>query len=243
MRYPIDFIIACGIMQVRPEVFLQRFVHEFHYSRLSGGKISTIEHGVSTIMYHHIAPHAERVFRAEKDKTLRMLCKDRLDKVLNAKNINLSTKRMRAQVILRKYREAILGDSGQVTQIGLPGGAVLQLNDSLIMLCFIYQLLPERIIKDVIDNISMARQFAKYGQGHQDKDYYMDVFYRITKGLFQRSEELGQTNYTTYDKMVPLLCDRMQGEPDREIRYSVFKTHFRKWHHSLKHIQIKPIVL
>ena len=240
--YPADFIVSCAVRHLRPEVFLQHFVDNFYYSSLFCETLSKIEFAVNIIIYSQFMHSLDRE-PLGKDKALHVICKEQLDEIIDDGATNESAKRAVLVPVLKKFREAICQDPDQVSEIGLPGGCALQLSDSLVVVCFLYGVLPERIIKNLIDNISLPILYAK-GKALRDGDnHYMEVFYRISDDLSQGSEELDQTNHDQYHDMLTDLYKQMKDELDFDVRYARFKTAFRKWHNSIKHIEIKPIVL
>jgi len=240
--YPVEFMVACGICQVRPEVFLQQFVNHIYYSSIFFETRSKIEFGVNVIIYRNFMEHLDRLPLA-KDKALHVICKEQLDEIIDDPATAESTKRDLLVPVLKKFREAICQDPDQVSQINLPNGCKLKLNDSLIMICFLYGMLPEQIIKGLIDNISITMLYAEGKPLSDGGNHEMEVFYRITDGLFASSRELDKTNHATYDAMMTELYEKMKEELDVDVKYQRFKVQFRKWHNTLKHIEIKPIVL
>lgn len=242
VSYPVDFMITCGLRQVRPEVYLQHFVNELYYSAMFCETRSKIEFGVNVIVYRHFINDLDRV-PLEKHKALHRMCKEQLDEIIDDPATVESTKRELLVPVLRKFKEAICQDPDQVSHIGLPNGCILELSDSMIVICFLYGVLPERIIKSLIDDTSITMQYAQDKLGYDGENYYMETFNRITQDLLQDSAVLNDRKFCGYEEMLKEIYYHMREELDIKIRYNRFRIHFRKWHNSLKHIEIKPIIL
>ena len=240
--YPSDFIVSCGIRRVRPEVFLQYFVNQFYYSALFCETRSRIEFAVNIIIYSNFMKNQDWVPR-DQDKALHVICKEQLDEIIDDPATAESTKRALLVPVLKKFSEAICQDPEQASRISLPDGCTLRLPDSLIVLCFLYGVLPEIIIKELVDNISVTMLYAIGKPLLDGKNHYMEVFYRITNDLSQSTDEPDDLQHEGYEEMLKELYEQMREELDINIRYNRFRIHFRKWYNSLKHIEIKPIVL
>ena len=241
LRYPEEFLIACGIHRLRPEEFLRQFVNRLRYCGLLCGSQDDTEHAVNEVIFDYLQICGKRGDIEKTDQALHRKWLKKLNTIIE-RDWKLTEHELEANMgyTLLACRKEICTKREQATQVSTPDGYTIQLPGNFIVMCFMYGVSPEAVLQHLIDNISLAMEAAVNQYGMAGFNPFMNFFHSMSAQFFRDSKELRAAGFYRYDRELVRLYEALQGERDYATRLAALTAHYRAWYKRVQHIPVMP---
>ena len=234
-HYPAEFLIACGIYQLKTEELLQHFVNRFYYTGLMCGAEDDTEHAVNEVIFDYLSPITKGIGIAAADQVLHRRWLKKLNVIIN-RDWKLPDQELKANMssTLQTCRMEICTNREQASSVCVPGGFTIQLTSDFMVMCFMYGISATCVLQHLVENISLAKEAAFNQFGHAVFNPFMNFFHSIGKQFFQDSKALQLSGFYQYDKELVALYERMKEEQDYEKRLAALTKHYKGWYASMQ---------
>lgn len=238
-EYPEEFVIACGIYRLRPEELLQQFVNRFYYSGLMCGAEDDTEHAVNEAIFDYLNPLSKGIGIAPANRVLHRKWLKKLNAIIN-RDWKLPDQELRANMTytLKSCRKEVCKSLPVATEISIPGNCIIQLTSNFIVMCFMYGVSPEYVLRHLVDHISLAKEAAVNQFGVAVFNPFMNFFHSIAKQFFKDSKELHAAGFYQYDKELVALYHQLQKETNYDKRLSALTKHYKVWYTAIKDLPV-----
>ena len=240
--YPEEFLIACGIHQLRPEDVLQQFVNRFFYSVFLCGAEDDTEHAVNEVIYDYLCKIGKGRSIAATDSWLHTYCKMSLTEISDMYWMlpDAQLKKIMHDTMIECCAE-LREHTKPVTSIAVVGGYTINLPNDFIMMCFLYEICPASILQHLTENISLAYEAATAHYGLVGVNPFMGFFHSLVRESHRYRPDWCTAHFYHYELEMLTLHENLQEERNFEKRLSAMTKNFKNWYEATCKLRVKKV--